>query len=223
MNTGDFDNRNDEIESTEIDEIFSKLFTDDLGENEEPTDKKSRFKNDFFEWIEIVVSAIVMLVILFTFVFKVVVVDGNSMKNTLLDGQRLIISNFAYEPNYGDIVVISKDANHIPSTDGEHSIIKRVIATEGQVVNIDFQRGIVYVDGVALDEPYVRTLTNVSFDVAFPAVVKEGCVFVLGDNRNDSTDSRSSFIGEDGMVDKRYIVGKALFRIFPFNVAGGIY
>lgn len=187
---------------------------------------KNSFKKDFFEWLEIVVSAIILLVILFTFVFKVVTINGRSMMNTLLDGQKLIISNINYTPKYGDIVVISRNANNIVGTeDSETSIIKRVIATEGQVVDIDFSEdvGKVYVDGVELNEPYTRTPTNLSYDVQFPVVVKSGCVFVLGDNRNDSTDSRCSLIGDGGMVDTRYILGKALYRIFPFDEAGGIY
>ncbi len=185
---------------------------------------KTTFKNDLFDWLEILVSAIVLLVVLFTFVFKVVTINGPSMRDTLQHGQKLIISNIGYTPKYGDIVVISRNANNIVDTeDSDKSIIKRVIATGGQTVDIDFEKGVVYVDGVALEEPYVRTPTNRSFDVTFPVIVPEGCVFVMGDNRNNSTDSRSSFIGDEGMVDTRYILGKALFRIYPFDTVGGLY
>lgn len=194
-------------------------------QEDEPAAKvKNNWKSDLFDWFEILVTAIILLVFLFTFVFKVVTINGRSMLNTLRNGEKLIISDIGYAPKRGDIVVISRNANNIVgSEDSNTSIIKRVIATEGQVVDIDFTKGIVSVDGVALDEPYTKTLTNLSYDIEFPVVVKPGCVFVLGDNRNDSTDSRSSLIGDEGMIDERYILGKALYRIFPLDRAGGIY
>ena len=96
-------------------------------------------------------------------------------------------------------------------------IIKRVIATGGQTVDINFDRGVVFVDGEQLDESYVNTPTNVSYDVQFPVTVPEGSVFCLGDNRNHSYDSRAS---EIGMIDERYVLGKVLWRIFPFHSIG---
>ena len=142
-------------------------------------------------------------------VFRVVVVSGPSMMQTLKNGDALILlSNVFYKsPKYGDIVVASKDS----FKNGE-PIIKRVIATEGQTVDIDFDKGIVYVDGVALDEPYTNTTTNLFEGAAFPQLVKEGCVFVLGDNRNDSMDSRSVDIGQ---IDCRELLGKAIFLVLP--------
>ena len=183
-------------------------------------------ENSFFglvlEGLDVVISAMIAVIILFVFVFKIPTIEGSSMNDTLFDGERIVISNIGYEPQYGDIVVVSRNyANN--SENIEHSatpIIKRVIATEGQTVDIDFQNGTVSVDGVRLDEPYTRTPTNLSYDVKFPVTVKENCVFVMGDNRNDSLDSRSSSIGDGGMIDKRYILGKALLRIFPFNKFG---
>ncbi len=182
------------------------------------------FKNELFDWLEILITAIILLVVMFSFVFKVVTISGRSMQNTLLHGEKVIISNLGYEPKRGDIVVISRNANNIAnSSDADTAIIKRIIATQGQVVDIDFHTGTVYVDGVALEEEYTKSPTNLRGDVEFPVVVKEGCVFVLGDNRNDSTDSRNSSIGDGGMVDTRYILGKALYRIFPLNGFGGLY
>jgi len=176
-----------------------------------------------FEWVDSIVVAIIVVVILFTFVFRIVGIIGDSMRETLHENDRLVISNFMYTPERGDIVVISR--NYINEANNEvyqssEPIIKRVIATENQVVDIDFDAGIVYVDGVALDEPYTRTPTNRQEEVAFPLRVSEGHVFVLGDNRNDSMDSRFSQIG---LVDKRFILGKALFRVYPFDQIGGLY
>ena len=149
----------------------------------------------------------VLLVILLC--FRVVIVSGPSMNRTLVDGDWLILlSNVLYgEPQQGDIVVASKDSFE----DGE-PIIKRVIATEGQEVDIDFEAGIVYVDGVALDEPYTNTPTNIREGMEFPLVVEDGCVFLMGDNRNKSKDSRSTEIGQ---VDCRELLGKAMILVFP--------
>lgn len=185
--------------------------------------EKSTFKADFFDWLEILVTAIVLLVVLFTFIFKVVTIDGPSMENTLHNGERIVISNIGADAKSGDIVVISRNQNNIVAdTDAAAPIIKRVIATEGQIVDIDFETGVVYVDGVALNESYVKTPTNVKFDINFPVSVPEDCVFVLGDNRNNSTDSRSSLIGDHGMIDKRYILGKVVLRVLPFDKFGRV-
>ena len=193
------------------------------GADTKPT-VKTNFKTELFDWFEIVITAIILLVFLFTFVFKVVEIRGRSMMNTLQHGEKIIISNIAYTPEFGDIVVISRNMhNAVNGEVSDEPIIKRVIATEGQVVDIDFDNGIVYVDGNRLTETYTRTPTNLRWDIKFPVVVESGCVFVLGDNRNDSIDSRSSQIGNDGMIDTRYILGKALFRVFPFDSFGGLY
>ena len=131
------------------------------------------------------------------------------MYNTLIDGDYLLlISNlFYHEPAYGDIIVASKE-----SFDDGKPIIKRVIATEGQTVDIDFEQGIVYVDGMALQENYTYTPTNVDEGMIFPLTVDENCVFAMGDNRNRSRDSRSPDIGQ---IDKREILGRAIFLIIP--------
>ncbi len=194
-------------------------------ETEKNNSKKSfSFKDELFDWLEILITAIIILVVLFSFVFKTVTIEGRSMQDTLRQGEVVVISKLGYKPQRGDIVVISRNANNLLSnTDGNKPIIKRIIATQGQVVDIDFKSGRVYVDGVALIEDYTKTATNLRGDIDFPVVVKEGCVFVMGDNRNDSTDSRNSSIGDNGMVDTRHILGKALFRVFPINSFGGLY
>ena len=152
---------------------------------------------------------LVIIMILFLLVFRVIVVSGSSMYSTLIDGDYLLlISNLFYqEPEYGDIIVASKD-----SFDDGAPIIKRVIATEGQTVDIDFVEGIVYVDGEPLQEDYTYTPTNMEEGMEFPLTVDENCIFAMGDNRNRSRDSRSPDIGQ---IDKREILGKAVFLFLP--------
>ena len=157
----------------------------------------------------VIVMAVLMLFL------RIIVVDGPSMESTLLNGDyMLLVGNMFYKnPSYGDIVVVSKQAY----SNGK-PIVKRVIATEGQTVDIDFNEGVVYVDGVALDEPYTKTLTALKEGTTFPLVVEEGKVFVMGDNRNNSKDSRSTQIG---LVDKREVLGKVAFILFPGTGMGG--
>lgn len=191
----------------------------------EVNDNSESVKVFVFDWLDVLVHAIVAVVICFSFFFRIATIDGPSMRDTLQDGEKVIITNLFYEPKVGDIVVISRNKENsvfTEKTNDNTPIIKRIIATEGQEVNINFVTGIVSVDGVQLDEPYTLTPTNRSFDVKFPLIVDEGCVFVLGDNRNDSKDSRSSEIGNDGMVDTRYILGHAIYRVFPFDKIGKI-
>ncbi|MCD7754907.1 MAG: signal peptidase I [Firmicutes bacterium] len=149
------------------------------------------------------------IILVFLLLFRVVVVSGTSMNNTLLDGDYLLLigNTFYHNPQYGDIIVASKD-----SFDDGAPIVKRVIATEGQLVDIDFASGVVYVDGQALDEPYTLTATNIQEGVSFPLIVDEGCLFVMGDNRNGSKDSRNP---EIGLIDKREVLGKVIFLFLP--------
>ena len=163
---------------------------------------------------DIVYMLVAVMVLLMIF-FRVIVVDGPSMENTLLNGDYMfLVSNLFYKnPQPGDVVVVSKQAY----SDGK-PIVKRVIATEGQEVDIDFQEGIVYVDGVALEEPYAKTLTTLKEGNTFPQTVEPGCVFIMGDNRNNSKDSRSPQIGQ---VDKREVLGKVCFLVFPGTGMGG--
>ena len=171
--------------------------------------KKTKAQKTVLSYLHDLVFGLVAVLLVFMLVFRVIVVSGPSMKQTLQNGDCIILlsSVFYKEPKYGDIVVISKQAYK----DGE-PIIKRVIATEGQQVDIDFINGIVSVDGVELHEPYINTPTNEFEGVTFPQTVPEGCVFVLGDNRNSSKDSRSL---EIGMIDRREILGKALLIALP--------
>ena len=150
-----------------------------------------------------------MILFAFLVFFRIIVVSGPSMRQTLLDGDYLLlVSNLFYrDPQAGDVVVVSKQ-----SYDDGKPIVKRVIATQGQIVDMDFENGIVYVDGLPLEEDYVNTPTNLDEGNVFPQIVEEGCVFVMGDNRNNSKDSRSPEIGQ---VDTREVLGKVALLLFP--------
>ncbi len=174
-----------------------------------PRKKKDSSKKEMLSYLHDVVFILAAILVIMMFFFRIIVVSGPSMNQTLLDGDYLLLMNnlFYRNPEAGDIVVVSKKS----FKDGE-PIIKRVIATEGQEVDIDFSSGVVYVDGQALEEDYTYTPTNHSESGTFPIVVEDGCVFLMGDNRNGSWDSRDPLIG---CVDKREILGKAVFLMLP--------
>ena len=176
---------------------------------EKKPEEKTDWKKTLVLYLHDLVYMIVGLMLVFLLLFRVIVVSGSSMYDTLIDGDYLLLlSNLFYqEPEYGDIIVVSKE-----SFDDGVPIIKRVIATEGQTVDIDFEAGIVYVDGEALQEDYTYTPTNVQEGMTFPLTLQDGCVFAMGDNRNGSLDSRCPDIGQ---IDRREILGKALFLFLP--------
>ncbi len=188
----------------------TELITERQEPNAAPEPLKANPVLSAYEWAETLVWCFLFVVVLFTFVFRVVGVFGPSMEETLHDDDRLITINYLI-PKYGDIVAITQP-NEL-----ETPLVKRVIATEGQVVDIDFDSGSVSVDGTILTENYIKTPTTVHGDINYPVTVPKGHVFVLGDNRDVSLDSRYSQVG---MVDNRYIFGKVIFRLFPFNKAG---
>lgn len=163
---------------------------------------------ELYEWVQALVCSVLAVVLLFTFVIRLIGVDGHSMVPTLQDGDRLLVLNSMLDDDYryGDIVVLRKD------TFLKDPIVKRVIATEGQTVDIDFSAGSVYVDGALLKENYINELTFLEEGTEFPLTVPENSIFVMGDNRNHSSDSRDSRLGT---VDNRYVIGKAVFLAFP--------
>ena len=168
-----------------------------------------------FEWVEALIPALIVIIVLFTFLFRVnIVVDGPSMKPNLQDGYKVFTSCVDRNFSRGDIVVIDDRGTPL-----NKRIVKRVIATGGQTVNINFQTGVVSVDGVELDESaYIENgITKDQGDVTFPQKVPAGHVFVLGDNRTISEDSRFLAVG---MIDQRYIIGKVNFIISPFAKFG---
>lgn len=171
--------------------------------------KKNSFHLSVYDMVSIVMSSFIIIAVVFTFVFRLVGVEGYSMTNTLQDNDWLLtVQKESYDR--GDIVVITQ-----PNFFNE-PLIKRVIAKGGETVNIDYATSTVYVDGVALKEPYTREdfITPKIDDIEFPYTVPEGHIFCMGDNRNGSTDSRSNLIGP---LDERYVLGKAVIRILPFG------
>lgn len=183
--------------------------------DEEPKQKGSLLR-DFIEIIDAVVVAVVAAVLILSLVFRTGYVDGPSMTSTMLDGDRYIVSGLFYTPKVGDIVVFQPEANR-----NDYSLwVKRVIATEGQTVNINGD-GYVYVDGIKISEPYLDehqiTYPKSYSKVTFPLTVQPGEVFVMGDNRLDSKDSR-----DIGCLDTRKILGRVLFRFYPVDKFGAI-
>ena len=177
-------------------------------EGQDAASQKKEEGRDLYEWVQALVCSVLAVVLLFTFVVRLIGVDGHSMVPTLQDGDWLLVLNSLWDDDYqyGDIVVLRKD------TFMEEPIVKRVIATEGQTVDIDFAAGNVYVDGELLEEDYINEPTYVEEGTEFPLTVPEGSIFVMGDNRNHSSDSRSSDLGT---VDTRYVIGRAVFLLFP--------
>ena len=179
-------------------------------------EKQTAKGRDLYEWVQSLVGSVLVVVAIFTFVIRMMGVDGHSMLNTLQHGDRLLVVNsmLYHDYQYGDIVILRKNGVF-----DDDPIVKRVIAVEGQTVDIDFAEGIVYVDGEALEEDYIREPTYTAEGTEFPLTVPEGSIFVMGDNRNNSTDSRSQFVG---FVPRDAILGKAVFRI-SLDDFGSIY
>ena len=176
------------------------------------TDKEKEprsWQQNVLLYVHDLMCMLLVMMLLFLVVFRVILVTGDSMFTTLWDGDYLLLVSelFCGDPEPGDIVVISKQ-----SFDDGSPIVKRVIATQGQTVDIDFESGTVYVDGKALREPYIHNETTNEEGTVFPLTVAENCIFVLGDNRAVSLDSRSPQIGQ---IDRREVLGKALCLIIP--------
>ena len=181
--------------------------------------EKEEKGTELFYMLQSLVIAVSAMILLFTFVVRVNQVKGHSMDNTLQPQELLLVWNLGYTPKAGDIVIVNR-----PNVDilGGEAIVKRVIAVGGQTVDIDYGAGIVYVDGVALDEPYIKEtmylpgspyMQQTHFDIP------EGSVFVMGDNRNNSTDSRNEAVGP---VEERFILGHAVLGLWPLSKLGAL-
>lgn len=206
--------------------------------------KKNSIAKEIWEWVYTLAIAIIIAMLIKGFLFDIVRVDGSSMFPTLVNNDRLIVTKLGYKPTQGDIIIldseyknreeyyerlaVSKDKEELsvidklfakgnmPSNLKKKYYVKRIIAMPGQT--IDLVDGKVYVDGEPLDEPYYEgTTSSIDPTVEYPITVDDDCVFVMGDNRNHSKDSRSSELGQ---VPFKAILGKSQLRIWPFNDIG---
>lgn len=215
----------DNISEENVPDLATVNFNDDPVERElseeEASDSKKKKRKDspssfisgLFDWVSAFLFALVIVILVMTFCFRLVDVDGSSMLQTLQDGNKVIVTGLNYEPQVGDIVVISHGAEL------DKALVKRVIAVGGQTVDINSETGEVIVDGIVLDEPYINGKTVAEGDAQFPMKVTEGTVFVLGDNRPISKDSRYN---EVGLIENENIIGKVQFRIYPFDEFGRV-
>ena len=184
-------------------------------QTEEPAKEPFNLKKELWEWAKAIFFAAVIVFIVFHFIIQVVTVKGSSMEPTLENQDRLVISNLFYTPETGDIVVLSD------KTGLDEALIKRIIALPGQTVDIN-EHGEVLVDGKVLSEPYIAELIDEDHlrNMDYPLTVPEGTVFVMGDNRNHSTDSR--FL-EVGFVEEGEILGRVIFRLLPLDKIGTVH
>ena len=178
---------------------------------------------DLFEWLQMLMGCVLAAVVLFNCLARLTRVEGGSMENTLEHGEMMLLWTLGYQPQQGDIVVLNKTAWETEQILHGRAIVKRVVAVGGQTVDIDYSTGTVYVDGAPLDEPYIKE------EMYFPArdpmmqgthwEIPEGSIFVMGDNRNHSTDSRHLQLGP---VDNSYVLGKAVFALWPMDKFGAV-
>lgn len=182
-----------------------RIYFDEIENTYSENSKSWKF---IYGWLDSVVYALVAILVVFTVLFRVVGVNGDSMKPTLNHGDWLVVKAINTGYKAGDIVVVTQ-----PNPLNE-PLIKRVVAVAGDTVDIDIVEGTVSINGKIINEPYILEPTQRRFDVAFPVTVPEGCVFVMGDNRNNSLDSRYSAIG---FIDTRYLLGTAEFRFYPLG------
>ena len=178
---------------------------------------KPSFLSDLYDWLEIFAVSIAVIFFLFAFVARIAVVDGSSMNPTLQGNDKLLVRQLFYTPKQGDIIVCQSERYGM-----QKPLVKRIIALEGQTVRIDTENWIVYVDDEPLEEDYVLYRAGspmVGWSYGESYTVPEGHVFVMGDNRNDSLDSRSYLVGP---IDERYIIGEVIFRFLPFSSLGTV-
>lgn len=184
----------------------------ETGEAAVPEEEQEERGSVLFDWVRSLVGAVLIVVLLFLFVAQLITVQGPSMQHTLYAGDKvLVLKTPLCSIGAGEIVMV-----HQFNAPLNETIIKRVIAVGGQTVDIDYYTGAVYVDGTALEEDYIAERTYSDEGLEFPITLEEGELFLMGDNRNHSTDSRSPLLG---VVDERYVVGKAVLVLFPGRTA----
>lgn len=187
---------------------YPATLSQEADSGEELPERNQKLWGIVYDAVATLESAVIILMLFFSLVFRPAAVIGNSMLPSFNSGDRVVCLPELSGYGRGDVVIISH------ATRMDESIIKRVIAVGGDTVDIDFYKGTVSVNGQELDEPYVNTPTNLSYDMTFPVTVPEGKLFVLGDNRNDSLDSRSTDIG---FINENKVLGKVVFRFYPFD------
>lgn len=221
------------MEEKDLEEYKESASADVTEASEDNTDKipaKKRAAAEILDWFDTVVTSIVAIIVIFALVTRLSTVDGGSMKPTLYDQERLMITDFCYEPAYNDIVVLWTDNlfNELTGEMGE-AIVKRVVGLPGDTIRVDTEEGAVYrngerleteeIDGIIYEDGHMiqdYTTEPYSMEVTVP----DGHIFVMGDNRNNSVDSRD---GRVGLVDMNYIIGKAYLRVAPLERFGGLY
>ena len=184
--------------------------------------QKDRPGKGIFEWLQMLLYCLIGAVLLFNCVARLSQVVGHSMDYTLADGELTLVRSLGYEPRQGDIVVLNKTTAEFLGGENGEAIVKRVIAVGGQTVDIDYRSGTVYVDGIPLDEPYIKEDMLIPYDPQMQDThweIPEGSIFVMGDNRNNSTDSRHAWLGP---IDTRYVLGKVSFALFPLSKFGPV-
>ena len=194
-------------------------YSEELLPDEEEKSAGDKLVDIILEFVETIVLAVFAMILIMTFVIKIVNVKGSSMESTLYGGDKLILSSFMYVPEQGDIVVVN-------SSFMNETIIKRVIAVGGQTVKIDYNSGTVWVNDEVLDEPYIKEMMTDLDSFAkgiyntaegeYVYNVPAGSVFVMGDNRNHSTDSRVI-----GFIKTDEIIGKVVFRFYSSKGSAG--
>ena len=192
-------------ENKKLEQSGEEVLAGAAGETEK---KKDSLESTLYCWAQAVVTAVVGVILIFTFGVRLISVSGPSMQDTLYTGDRLLVLNAMYcNFKAGDVVVINDYNAELDDT-----LVKRIVAVGGQTVDVDVTTGTVYVDGAALDEPYIKEPTYTPEGVSFPLTLAEDEVFVMGDNRNHSTDSRDTRLGP---VKQGYLQGKALLLLTP--------
>lgn len=203
----------------------------EISDSQQAIKKKGSFFSDIADMLEAIIISVFIVIMLFAYVIRPVTVEGQSMESTLQNQDKLFMTDLLYTPERGDIVIVDNSTAWLydesdnlvkkPGLSEDKRLIKRVIAKGGDTVNIDFSTGEVTLNGVVIEEPYINNLTindEGAFD--YPITVPEGYLFVMGDNRQHSSDSRHPNVG---FVSEEQILGKAIFRFSPFSSFGGIY